>query len=101
MNKYEIKTATADYTGGGIYIFYGQLTNGLYFFTDNDFKEVVILNKEVDPEYIDPDLFENHIADTLTKTEQIFLYYDIIKWIIDNEPKGNYLITELENMIYR
>ena len=30
MENYKIKTATALYTGGGIYVYYGLLESGLY-----------------------------------------------------------------------
>ena len=37
-----INFATAQYTGGGIYIYYGQLENGYYFRADDceDFIEI-------------------------------------------------------------
>ena len=75
MENYTIKTATAIYTGGGIYIYYGQLENGLYFRACDDWKEISICNADTgtdDAEY--DDFYTEHEIEVLNdaKFEEFF-----------------------------
>lgn len=50
----KLKSVTAVYTGGNIWLFYGELANGEYFFTDDE-GDVLILNES--PANLDESLF--------------------------------------------
>jgi hypothetical protein len=96
----DIKTATAIYTGGGIYIYYGQLKNGLYFRTCDDFEFISICDADTSAEDADyAEFYDAHeiwcIAEDAFKNTRD----SILMWILDNEPEGNYSTTELEQRL--
>lgn len=67
MTKHKIKTATACYTGGNIYIYYGQLENGLFFRTFDDSEAVYICNSDTESEEADhSEFYEAHTVEELT-----------------------------------
>ena len=98
-----IVKANACYTGGGIYRFTAQL---------ND-KRFVLGNSEWDKLYItdeDPDATEEswynewcdkHIVETVKDSAYATLMNELIKWILENEPQGNYQAYEIEKFICR
>lgn len=45
-NKWKFISVNADYSGGGITIFYGQLADGSYFYGDDDLYDVRLLNAD-------------------------------------------------------
>lgn len=97
MKNYEIKTATAIYTGGGIYIYYGQLENGLYFRTGDSDGYVSFCDSDTsveDADYVE--FYDEHEVDELQNYDAELFYNDMLQWIIDNAPDGNYLAEELE-----
>lgn len=60
MKEFDFVSVNADYTGGGIWIFTGRLSGGLYFLTSNDplcTDYAMILN--ADPDDFDVSLFED------------------------------------------
>ncbi len=98
-----IKNATATYSGGGIYIYTGQLDNGDYFMTNDDFV-VYVEFYNADP-YKDFDescneiwQFEHHVGEYSGQEA-----YDFVKnirtWIIQNRPEGNYSVEEIESRL--
>jgi hypothetical protein len=100
MTYQNIKTATAIYTGGGIYIYYGQLDNGLYFRACDGWNFISICNADTSSEAADYcefyDEFEQYaLSDDRFKTA----FNSMLRWIINNKPDGNYCISELENRI--
>ena len=98
INMNKIKSAIADYTGGGIYVYFGQLTDGRCFLTDDDSEEdVLILNADVNENYDDAFYSDWQEAHTIGHGE--ITYEEIIKWIITNQPEGNYQTGELENRL--
>ncbi len=97
MTNYTIKTATAIYTGGGIYIYYGELENGLYFRACDDWKEISICNADTstdDAEY--DDFYTEHEIESLNDIKFEEFFNTMLLWIIHNNPDGNYNLGELE-----
>lgn len=93
----KIKNATAIYTGGGIYIYYGQLENGLYFRACDDWDFIEICDSDTSVEdagYYE--FYEKHSKGTIAGIEYENFWDDMILWIMHNAPKGNYSIDELE-----
>ena len=100
MNKYTIKTATAEYTGGGIYIYFGELENGLYFRTADEWKSISICNADTRTEEADySEFYDSHQIDELQGENYKEFFNDMISWIKHNEPSGNYDIGELKQRV--
>lgn len=101
MNNYEIKTASAEYTGGGIYIYYGQLENGLYFRAVDDWLYISICDSDTSAEDADySEFYTEHEIDTIQGYDYEDFFNTMILWIMHNEPGGNYDSGELENRMY-
>ncbi len=95
-----IKTATAEYTGGGIYIYHGQLQDGNYFRTCDDWETIEICNADTsveDANYIE--FYEEHRVEILVEDGYRRFWNQMIHWIIQNQPDGNYATNELENRL--
>ena len=99
-----IKTATAVYTGGNIWLFFGTLEDGNYFLTD-DYGSTQILN--ADPSDLDTSLFaewhSEHLVEEL-ENENRFAFCEqlldfILEHINDTEISGG--MTETEIAAYR
>lgn len=96
--KKEIKNATAIYTGGGFYIYYGQLEDGTYFraYDDWDFIEICDFDTSVEEaDYYE--FYEEHSLGVLVKEDYKTFWNEMLLWIIHNVPEGNYQADELES----
>lgn len=94
------------YTGGNIYIFTGQMTDGNYFIADNSFFDVRILN--ADPMVVtwENAMFkeyamdsvewqEEHLVKDLDPNEAKAFFKQMLKWVKENEPEGNYNLCDM------
>jgi hypothetical protein len=100
MKNYKIKNANACYTGGGIYIYYGELENGLFFRACDDWESIEICNADTSTEEADfYEFYENHTIESIGGNDYISFWNNMLLWIIHNAPKGNYNASELENRI--
>lgn len=110
----KIKSATAIYTGGGIYIYYGELDNGTYlspdmketvekatYFRTSDTDECIEIcdtDTSVDEaDYIE--FYEEHRVRTVIDNQYTFFFNKMLAWFIANKPEGNYSVEELNNRI--
>lgn len=97
-----ISFATAICSGGGIYLYLGQLDNGNYFLTDDDSIDYCLflnespydLEKSLYPEWQD-----SHKVSEYSGEEALGFNKKMLKWIIDNKPDGNYAECELETRL--
>lgn len=93
----EIKTATACYTGGGIYIYWGQLENGLYFRTWDDAEAIYICGSDTEAEEADyPEFYETHLIQELTGDDFAAFWNGMLSHIIETGNPGNYSSSDLE-----
>lgn len=97
----KIETATAVYTGGGIYIYYGQLENGLYFRTCDELESVYICNSDTEAEEADHfEFYEAHTVKELTGDDFAAFWNQMLSHIIDRKPAhgrwSNYSPDDLE-----
>ena len=99
----KIKKAEAVYTGGNIWLFYGELEDGNHFLTD-DYGTTQILN--ADPSDLDISLYEDwqqeHLVEELADDRFAFcdqLLDYITEHIDDTDISGG--ITEAEVNAYR
>jgi len=97
-----IKEAFAVYTGGNIWLFYGQLKNGNYFLTD-DYGATRILN--ADPSDLDESTYEEwqqeHLVKDLTGKELLEFDDALLDWLITAPQKNRGGITDQEIEYYR
>lgn len=100
MKNYEIKSATAEYTGGGIYVYYGQFNDGTWFKSSDCWESVEICNADTSTEESDYcEFYETHLIESIEGEAYKELFNKIIQWIIDNAPQGNYQAYELEGRL--
>lgn len=97
--KREIINATAEYTGGGIYIYYGQLSDGNWFRAGDCEDFIEICNADTSTEEADyGEFYEKHKVETLVDEEYKTFWNEMLIWILHYEPEGNYSADEL---VYR
>lgn len=96
----EFKNANACYTGGGVYVYYGELENGLYFRACDGWDWIELCDADTSTEDADYcEFYEKHTVETLTGKSYKMFFNNMILWIKKNKPSGNYQICELENRI--
>lgn len=101
MKNYTIKNATAEYTGGGIYIYYGQLENGLFFRTVDDWLYISICDADTSDDSAEyEEFYHEHEVDDIQGYDYEDFFNNMILWIIHNKPNGNYNADELESRMY-
>lgn len=92
-----IKTATAIYTGGGVYIYYGQLNNGLYFRTCDGFDFISVCDADTSTDEADYiEFYEEHEKTVIAGPDFAESWNAVLSWIIHNAPDGNYQTDDLE-----
>ena len=101
--KHKIKTATAVYSGGGIYIYYGQLESGLFFRTADEYWGIDICNADTSTEDADySEFYENHLIEEIPATSEDFapFWNTMLSHILNGGTAygngSNYDPTELE-----
>jgi len=100
--KREIKNATAIYTGGNIYIYYGQLLDGNWFRATDGEEFIEICDSDTSVEEADYyEFYEEHSIETLTDEEYKKFWNEMLLWIIHNAPEGNYQTDELERRMIK
>lgn len=95
--------ANATYTGGDIYQYTGVLDNGNYFQTWTDYEDY-IQELDADPEENwddnDDEEWQNgHMVTEHYGPEAIEILKEAMRYIIDNEPRGNYSVGEVEDAL--
>ena len=92
------------YTGGGIYCFRGQLSDNEWFIADDVMFDVRIVDAapwSVDEHGDELCWFDNwqkeHLISDLTIKESLIFFRDMIYWIRENKPKGNYSMSDLDD----
>lgn len=96
MREFNIKTCTACYTGGGIHIYYGQLESGVYFRTADEWESVCFCNADTSDDAADyMEFYDKYLIREITGSDFNNFFEYMLLWILYNEPKGNYQITEI------
>ena len=98
-----------DYTGGGIFVFYGKVENGDYFIADDSEYDIRFVSE--DPTAImDSDTFggsycgdsvewqdEHIVRDISSSQEALEFWKAMLNWCIRNNPDGNYSASDLKD----
>lgn len=106
MKTNDYKWVDLTYTGGGVYVAYGQLESGEYFVASDDMYDVRFLNAdptekvmvEVYGWYVSDDVEwqEQHlIRDIDDETECLDFWDAMLTWIEENKPDGNYALEDV------
>lgn len=96
MKNYKIKTATAEYTGGGIYIYYGQLENGLYFRANDGCDTIAICNEDTSDENAEyEEFYIDYMIEELTGDEYVSFFNEMLFYIITYVKHGNFTVSDL------
>ena len=95
--------ANATYTGGNIYQYTGQFDNGNFFQTWTDYEDY-IQELDADPEENWDDNDDEEWQNGHMVTEHYGLgateiIKEAMKYIIDNKPRGNYSVGEVEDAL--
>ena len=95
----KVTEANATYTGGNIYQYTGMLSNGNYFQTWTDWEEVQELDTDPEENWddnCDEQWQEEHMVKAHYGSEANEILKDAIRYIIANNPIGNYSLSEIE-----
>lgn len=105
----KIKSVEPCYTGGNIYVFTGALNDGSFFLASNDMYDVTIIDTDPskadwDNEVWQSDWQESHLIKYLPDCASddktgIKFFIDILDWVIKNNPKGNYQMSDIESIL--
>lgn len=100
MAKREIKSANAEYTGGGIYILYGQFEDGSYFmsFPEDNCTEVFDADGSNFDESLYPEWMDEHRIESIVEKENVHFTYSLLGWIEEYEPTGNYSMDDITTL---
>lgn len=102
MENKKIKKALAVYTGGDIWLFYGELENGLYFLTD-DYGCTLILDESA--EDFDESLYtewqDSHKVEELENDDRIEFVDELLDFLLNLPYKERGCITDEEIEFYR
>ena len=94
-----IKNVTPSYTGGGIYSFIGELTNHTFFLADNWDVRILTEDPRIDEyESFFPEWQEERLVADLTGMASAEFLKEVIRWIKENEPEGNYLMSDMDEL---
>lgn len=97
-----------EYTGGGIYLFTGKLADGNFFMADTANYDVRVLTEDPnEPTGMDAlgiternidsvEWQEEHLVKDLTPDEAVAFFKEMLKWVEDNDPSGNYLGSDMD-----
>lgn len=100
MENFTIKNATAIYTGGGIYIYYGQLEDGSYFRACDEWDSISICNADTSTDEAEyAEFYNEHETESISGYDFAEHFNNIIHWILNNKPDGNYQAHELEERL--
>jgi len=98
--SYKLKNATAIYTGGNIYIYYGQLENGLFFRACDDWDFIELCDADTSTEDADyMEFYEEHSKGTIAGDDFKVFWDRMLLWIMTFKPDGNYDSYDLEKRL--
>lgn len=97
------------YTGGGIYIFTGELTDGTFFMAESSVFDVRILNDDPSRVTWENAMFkeytmdsvewqEEHLVKDLEPSEAKAFHLGMLTWVQRNAPSGNYNMGDIDDL---
>ena len=98
--KVEIIKANAEYTGGGIYRFTAETLDSRFLVSCTEWDVVYLV--DADPDATEESWFNEWFDDhtvgefTAAKGDYYDVIADMLTWILENKPEGNYQACEIE-----
>lgn len=99
--KNEIIKANAEYTGGGIYRFTAELSDSRYLIGCTEWKVVYLVDEDPDAteESWYNEWFDSHTIKEIKGEEYSETIKNLLTWILENKPSGNYSAAEIETIL--
>lgn len=113
MRFAKVINVSPQYTGGGIYIYWGELSDGTYFMAETPYWDLRIVDEDprytYNPEYSDfdadqPRWQEDHLIQDVDSTKTQDFFDDMFTWILKNKPDDdfcNYSLGDMEEALAR
>lgn len=93
---YAIESASAEYTGGGIYVFEGKFKNGNYFIGD-DFYDIRVIDCPYDWDTdFQVEWQEEHLVEDIPHPIGLRVSKQIVEWVKANKPNANYSMRDMD-----
>jgi len=99
--KYNFLKVEPTYTGGGIYVFIGQMADGAWFLADDSNYDARLIDTDVfkadwDEELWWPEWQESHLVADIPTEKSLDFFADMLAWIVANKPNGNYSLHDMK-----
>ena len=103
----KIENVTPIYTGGGIYIYTGELSDGNYFIASDqsfvgDYFDIRIVDEnpaDYEEDFCDVTWQEEHLVSDVVGGEAREFTIQLLEWVLENHPEGNYQLGDIEAML--
>ena len=108
INLPKVKSAEASYTGGGWYVFLGELSDGTYFIADYPYWDLRIVDEDPRPTFWGDDYDTDagyepwqsaHLIQDYGGDDTKSFFNDMLNWILKHSPDGNYNSGDIKNLI--
>lgn len=95
-----VKNAVADYTGGGIFVFRGQLKSGEYFIASDVNFDIRLVDKNPikTDMWDDPDWQEAHLIGDVYDDNRITMFENILMYCIDTNQYADDMEADLDSL---
>ena len=103
----KIENVTPIYTGGGIYIYTGELSDGNYFIASDqsfagDYFDIRIVDEnpaDYEEDFCNVTWQEEHLVSDVVGGEAREFTIQLLEWVLENHPEGNYQLGDIEAML--
>lgn len=97
----KIISANAEYTGGGIYIYWAKTNEGTFLQGSSEWDALYEVDSDpnLDEESGYIEWQEEHNIRVYEDEEYFELIQELLRWILDNSPRGNYSSGEIKNLL--
>ena len=103
----KIENVTPIYTGGGIYIYTGELSDGNYFIASDqsfagDYFDIRIVDEnpaDYEEDFGNVAWQEEHLVSDVVGGEAREFTIQLLEWVLENHPEGNYQLGDIEAML--
>lgn len=103
----KIENVTPIYTGGNIYVYIGELSDGNYFIASDqsfvgDYFDIRIVNEnpaDYEEDFGSVTWQEEHLVSDVVGSEAREFTIQLLEWVLENRPEGNYQLGDIEAML--
>ena len=103
----KIENVMPIYTGGGIYVYTGELSDGNYFIASDqsfvgDYFDIRIVDEnpaDYEEDFCNVTWQEEHLISDVVGGEAREFTIQLLEWVLENHPEGNYQLGDIEAML--